>query len=69
MMVLMMRGGHGHGGGDHTDRGQEESRGEEKSLYASAEALRKRRAELDRLIAEREDAERLERERSNWVRR
>lgn len=50
-MFLMMRGGHGHGGHGHTTS----ALGDEQWL--SAEELRRRRGELDRLIEERERAE------------
>lgn len=49
-MILMMRGGHGHGGhmdtGDHLD--------ESGDLRVSTQELRRRRTALDRLIEERE---------------
>lgn len=55
MMVLMMRGGHGHGGHAQA-RGDESGNGEgeiSREPNSSAE-LRRRRDELDRLIEERE---------------
>ncbi len=50
-MFFMMRGGHGHGGHGHTTLAP----GDERRL--SADELRRRRGELDRLIEERERAE------------
>ena len=52
-MFLMMRGGHGHGHGH--GHGPSVHGGDEPGL--SAEELRRRRGELDRLIGERERAE------------
>lgn len=48
MMILMMRGGHGHGGSHDHDA---------KPRGASTEELRRQREELDRLIEERERSE------------
>ena len=48
-MILMMRGGHGHGG--HTNAEDVDEIGE---VRASTQELRRRRAALDRLIEERE---------------
>jgi Protein of unknown function (DUF2933) len=48
-MAWMMRGGHGHGGHDHSAQA---------SGDASLTELHRRRAELDRLIDEREGEER-----------
>ena len=48
-MILMMRGGHGHGG--HTHAGDSDEIGD---LRASTQELRRRRAALDGLIEERE---------------
>lgn len=50
-MFFMMRGGHGDGGHGHTTSAP----GDEQRL--SADELRRRRGELDRLIEERERAE------------
>jgi hypothetical protein len=60
MMVFMMRGGHGHGHG-HAEHKVDRRE-------TSADDLRRQRAELDRLIEEREDAEQQERERelTSW---
>ena len=48
-MILMMRGGHGHGGSGHMS-----SPGERDDQRLSADDLRRRRSELDRLIQQRE---------------
>lgn len=48
-MILMMRGGHGHGG--HIRAGDGDEIGD---VRASTQELRRRRAALDRLIEERE---------------
>jgi Protein of unknown function (DUF2933) len=53
MMVLMMRGGHGHGGHAQA-RGDESGEGEISREPNSIAELRRRRDELDRLIEERE---------------
>ncbi len=59
MMVFMMRGGHGHGhGGDAHGEPAEPAE-------TSMDDLRRRRAELDRLIDERENAD-SERELTSW---
>jgi hypothetical protein len=65
MMVLMMRG-HGHGGGHggHAGSGDQEAGPRE----ASTDELRRRRAELDRLIEEREHASERELTPSGWRR-
>jgi hypothetical protein len=47
----MMRGGHGHGGHGHATSAARDEQ------WLSAEELRRRRGELDRLIEERELAE------------
>jgi len=54
LMMFMMRGGHGHGGGaaSHGGDGHE---GEPRET--STDELRQQRAELDRLIDEREGSE------------
>jgi DUF2933 family protein len=59
MMMLMMRGGHGHAGGRHERHGQDGD--------ISADELRRRRDELDRRIAEREEAERCRLEEERWA--
>jgi hypothetical protein len=51
MMILMMRGGHGHGGHAHEPRADE-------PRELSTESLHRLRADVDVLIAEREQAER-----------
>lgn len=51
-MFFMMRSGHGHGGHSHTS-----SASGSDHQPPSVSALRRRRAELDRLIDERERAE------------
>jgi hypothetical protein len=57
MMIFMMRG-HGHGSSAGGQSGRHGGHNEELgSTASSAEELRRRRDELDRLIAEREDAE------------
>ena len=53
MMILMMRGGHGHGGQVH------ESRADEPQELSTA-GLRRLRADVDSLIAERERGEQSE---------
>jgi hypothetical protein len=50
-MFFMMPGGHGHGGHGRTTSGRSDEQ------WLSAEELRRRRGELDRLIEERERAE------------
>jgi len=57
MMVFMMRGGHGHGGHAHGEPTE--------PAETSVDDLRRRRAELDRLIDERENAD-SERELTSW---
>jgi hypothetical protein len=57
MMVFMMRGGHGHGGHAHGEPAE--------PAETSVDDLRRRRAELDRLIDERESAD-SERELTSW---
>lgn len=47
MMIMMMRGGHGHGGHAQAPRADE-------SQELSTESLRKLRADVDLLISERE---------------
>ena len=48
-MLLIMRGGHGHGGRSHMS-----SHGDSDGQRLSADELRRRRGELDRLIRQRE---------------
>ena len=52
-MAWMMRGGHGHGGNNHAANGQEPH-----AANSSLTDLYRQRNELDRLIDEREQAER-----------
>jgi hypothetical protein len=52
-MAWMMRGGHGHGGHDHAANGYEPD-----AANSSLTDLHRQRNELDRLIDEREQAER-----------
>jgi len=59
MMVFMMRGGHGHGGGE-AGPGSGGHGHEPEPNQTSTDDLRRQRAELDRLIDEREGAERQE---------
>jgi hypothetical protein len=60
MMMLMMRGGHGHGSGSAGPHGGHGHEAEPREL--STDDLRQQRAELGRLIEERERDERPERE-------
>lgn len=55
-MFLMMRGGHGHGGHDHGGHSHTASANGCDEQPLSAEELRRRRRELDRLIEEQERA-------------
>lgn len=57
LMILMMRGGHGHGGQVDSHEARE----------GSTDELRCRRDELDREIAEREEAERRRLEEGRWA--
>jgi hypothetical protein len=69
LMMFMMRGhSHGGGAGGHAGDCHDGSSGQDGPREASTDDLRRRRAELDRLIEEREKVEPAESERelTHW---
>ena len=70
MMILMMRGGHGHGGHAHDahDAGREHEPRADEPAEMSTASLRRMRADVDLLIAERERAEQSEADETQLLR-
>lgn len=66
MMMLMMRGGHGHGGHGGDAPGCHGGDKHEDTPAESTDDLRRRREELDRAIAEREATEEHELAPTGW---
>ena len=62
VMVFMMRGGHGHGGNSHAGGCHNADGAGYEHDDVSTDDLHRRRDQVDRLIAEREQAEKIARE-------